>query len=450
MNRHLLLDERLIEAVENAELTLGTVTKHHANPLFGEDKPWERRFDNLYANIIYDEQDQLYKCWYSPFIVSQTTVGMTMQQRKERTYGKHPQEMGICYATSKDGIEWDKPELGLVDYDGSKANNIIWRGGGVHKDWGGPHGAGIFKDLRDPDPERRYKAILKDKILSVAFSADGIHWNPAIECPDANSAGDTHNNAFWAPTLGKYVGITRQWRQADDEYVRLVARTESDDFITWAKTENVLEGHDSNQQLYSMPVFNHGGIYLGLVAVHDQKQDRVWTELTWSPDTKTWHRVLPGTPLIGNDGDYGHYDWGCAYAAANPVFLDDEIRLYYGASDGFHFKWRLGFLAMATLRPDGFAGYKASSTVEPARVTISPPLDGASSLKISADIDVGGSLTVRLLDTRMQMIDESEALTASVTDAEVQWKDAGTLNKVKAARLQFVFSGATVCSLVLT
>ena len=154
--------------------------------------------------------------------------------------------------------------------------------------------------------------------------------------------------------------------------------------------------------------------------------------------------------MIGNDGDYGHYDWGCAYAAANPVFLDDEIRLYYGASDGFHFKWRLGFLAMATLRPDGFAGYKASSTVEPARVTISPPLDGASSLKISADIDVGGSLTVRLLDTRMQMIDESEALTASVTDAEVQWKDAGTLNKVKAARLQFVFSGATVYSLVLT
>lgn len=448
MDRHLLLDERIIEDVQNAELTLGTVKKHDANPLFGEDKPWERRFDNLYANIIYDEAEQLYKCWYSPFIVSHTTVGMTLEERKQE-YGKHPQEMGICYATSKDGIAWDKPELGLVDYDGNKTNNIIWRGGGVHKDWGGPHGAGIFKDVRDPDPERRYKAILKEKILSVAFSADGIHWGEPTACPDANSAGDTHNNAFWAPTLGKYVAITRQWRQQGTEYVRLVARTESDDFINWQKTENVLEGRDTNEQLYAMPVFYHGGIYLGLVAVHDQKQDRVWTELTWSPDTKVWHRVLPGTPLIGNDGDYGHYDWGCVYAAANPIVVDDEIQLYYGASDGYHFKWRLGFLALATLRPDGFAGYKASNAAEPASLTTSRLFDGKQSLKVSADVDAGGSLTVRVLNDGGQVIAESEAFVESVTDAEVKWKDAAALNGVEAARLQFDFAGATLYSLVL-
>ena len=448
MERHLLLDDRIIEDVQYAELTLGTVKKHDANPLFGEDKPWERRFDNLYANIIYDEEDQLYKCWYSPFIVSLTTVGMTMAERKEEPYGKHPQEMGICYATSKDGIHWDKPELGLVDYEGSKANNIVWRGGGVHKDWGGPHGAGIFKDLHDPDPARRYKAILKDKILSVAFSADGLHWEPAIACPDANSAGDTHNNAFWSPTLGKYVGITRQWRQDGENYIRLVARTESDDFVTWEKTENLLEGDDPKQQLYAMPVFYHGGIYLGLVAVHDQDQDRVWTELTWSPDTRTWHRVSPGTPLIGNDGDYGHYDWGCVYAAANPLFLDDEIRLYYGASDGLHTSWRLGFLAMATLRPDGFAGYRASAG-KPASLTTSPLLGGTQSLKVSADIEAGGSLTVHVLDVDAHVITESESFTASVSDAAVRWKDPGALNGIEAARLRFVFSGATVYSLVL-
>ncbi len=450
MDRHLLLDARIIENVQNAELTLGTVTKHDANPQFGEDKPWERRFDNLYANIIYDEEEKLYKCWYSPFIVSNTTVGMTMQQRKDEPYGKHPQEMGICYATSKDGIHWDKPELGLVDYDGSKANNIVWRGGGVHKDWGGPHGAGIFKDLRDPDPARLYKAILKDIILSVAFSADGLHWGPPIACPDANSAGDTHNNAFWSPTQGKYVGITRQWRHDGDTQLRLVARTESDDFITWKKTEHLLEGDDENHQLYAMPVFYRGGIYLGLVAVHDQAQDRVWTELTWSPDTKTWHRVSPGTPLIGNDGDYGHYDWGCVYAAANPIFLDDEIRLYYGASDGLHTSWRLGFLAMATLRPDGFAGYKASSEGKPASLTTSPLLNGSSSLKVSADIEAGGRLTVQALDASGQVIAESEALTESVTDAGVKWQDDSVLEGIETARLQFVFHGATVYSLALT
>lgn len=449
MDRHLLLDERIIEDVQNAELTLGTVTKHDANPLFGEDKPWERRFDNLYANIIFDEEEQLYKCWYSPFIVSHTTVGMTMEERKQE-YGKHPQEMGICYATSKDGASWDKPELGLVDYEGSTANNIIWRGGGVHKDWGGPHGAGIFKDSHDPDPERRYKAILKEKILSVAFSADGIHWGPAIPCPDANSAGDTHNNAFWAPTLDKYVGITRQWRQEGKEYVRLVARTESDDFVNWKKTENVLEGRDINEQLYAMPVFYHGGIYLGLVAVHDQSQDRVWTELTWSPDTKVWHRVLPGTPLIGNDGDYGHYDWGCVYAAANPIFGSDEIQLYYGASDGYHFKWRLGFLALATLRPDGFAGYKTSISAEPARVTTAAMFNANASLQVSADVADGGSLIVRVVADAGETIAESETMTSSLTDADVQWQDASKLKDIAVpARLQFVFTNAIVYSFTL-
>ena len=153
--RHLLLDTRIVEAVQNADLVLGSVAKHAENPLFEEDNPWERRFDNLYANIIYDEEEQLYKCWYSPFIVSNSSKGMSISERKATEYGKHPQEMGICYATSKDGISWDKPELGLVEYEGSTANNIVWRGGGIEQ-WGGPHGTGIFKDLRDPDPDRLY------------------------------------------------------------------------------------------------------------------------------------------------------------------------------------------------------------------------------------------------------------------------------------------------------
>jgi hypothetical protein len=92
---HLLLDTRIVEHVQNAELTLGTVNKPGANPLFGEDKPWERRFDNLYANIIYDNEEQIYKCWYSPFIVSHSSKGMTIQQRKDEEYGEHVQEMGI-------------------------------------------------------------------------------------------------------------------------------------------------------------------------------------------------------------------------------------------------------------------------------------------------------------------------------------------------------------------
>lgn len=455
--RYLLLDERNIESTDGTDLIVGTVRKHPGNPLFEEDKPWERRFDNLYANVIYDDDEKIYKCWYSPFIVSQSSKGMTVAERKEQEYGKHPQEMGICYATSRDGIAWDKPELGLVEYEGSKANNIVWRGGGNTKEqWGGPHGTGIFKDLRDPDPERRYKALLKHEILSVAFSADGVHWGPSIPCPEANSHGDTHNNAFWAPTLGKYVGITRQWGQlpgtavSDDpksgKWVRQVAWTSSNDFLNWEPIRIVFQGLDANQQLYAMPVFYHAGVYLGLVAVHDQQQDRVWTELTWSPDTVTWHRVNPGTPLIGNDGEYGDYDWGCVYAAATPVFLDDEIRLYYGGSDGLHTSWRNGFFCMASLRPDGFAGYQARNGA----VTTTPLFGGKSRLRVSADVVDGGEITVRVLDSDANVVATSEPVTRSVTDADVRWQDSDNLDKIgnKPARLQFSIQDATVFSFV--
>ena len=438
-----------MEDTQNAELTLGAVRKHSANPLFGEDKPWEMRFDNLYANVIYDDEEQLYKCWYSPFIVDNSSKGMSAQQWKEVRYrAPRNRKMAICHATSRDGLTWVKPDLGLVEYDGSKANNILWRGGG--DTWAlqaGPHGAGILKDLRDPDPARRYKAFLKSEILSVAFSADGIHWAPPIACPEANSAGDTHNNAFWAPTLGKYVGITRQWSKP---FGRQVAWTSSADFLNWEKTRIVLEGVDEKHQTYAMPVFFHGGVYLGLVAIHDQDTDRVWAELTWGPDTKSWHRVLSGTPFIPN-GDEDEYDWGCVYPAACPVFLEDEIRLYYGGSDGLHTSWRNGFFCLATLRPDGFAGYRARDAAGPATVTTAPVFDGKAPLRVSADIANGGNLVVRVLGEEKQVLAESQPLTNTVSDGQVLWLDDSALDGIRTrqAQLQFAFREATVFSFSL-
>lgn len=445
-DRYLLLDSRIIGNVENAKLTIGKVQKSKANPLFEEDKPWEMRFDNLYANVIYDEQEKIYKCWYSPFIKDVSSKGMTIQQRKQVEYEPPNREMAICYATSKDGIKWVKPEMGLVEFEGTKATNILWRGigeGGEH--WEGPHGTGIFKDLRDPDPKRRYKAFLKAEILSVAFSADGLHWDKAITCPEADSAGDTHNNAFWAPTLGKYVGITREWGKP---FGRQVARTTSEDFINWKKCEIVLEGMDPRYQTYAMPVFYHGGIYLGLVAIHDQEDDIVWTELTWSPDTIKWNRVLPGTPLIPNDGKEGDYDWGCVYAAAYPVFLEDEIRLYYGGSDGHHNIWRNGFFCLATLRPDGFAGYTQTEYGEPATITTTPIVHHKGTLRLTADVGKKGYVKVRVLDKRNKLLAESEPLKGSVSDKKVTWRDGFSLDKLakKPAQIQFEFQNATIYS----
>jgi hypothetical protein len=442
-DRYLLLDSRIIEDTENAKLTIGTVQKDRRNPLFKEDKPWEPRFDNLYANVLYDEDEDLYKCWYNPFIIDQSTTNTPKKDRinggKFKYQGRHTgrrREMGICYATSRDGIRWEKPSLGIVEFDGSKENNIVWRG---------PHGSGIFKDLRDPDPKHRYKAFFKGKLISVGFSPDGTHWSEAIACPEANVAGDTHNNAFWAPTLGEYVGITRTWAKPRG---RQVARTSSKDFLKWSKAEVVLEGLENHLQTYAMPVFYYAGVYIGLPAIYNSDADRTHTELTWSPDTVTWHRIDAGIPLIANSPGKGEYDWGTAYAAAYPVFLKDEIRLYYGGCDGKHFGWRNGYFCLATLRPDGFAGYEQISKDASAFVTTKPLLATGQPLNLSADVGEDGFVKIKILNDSGEGLAEAKPVRQTVTDARIQWPSEFTTETVggKMIRLRFELKNAKLYS----
>ena len=442
-DRFLLLDNRIVERTKNAKLTVGKVQKDKRNPLFSEDKPWEPRFDNLYANVVYDEQEKLYKCWYSPFIIDESTSNTPRKDRvnggKFKYMGKHTgrrREMGICYAVSRDGIRWEKPNLGIVEFQGNKENNLIWRG---------PHGAGVFKDLRDPDPKRRYKIFFKGGKISVAFSGDGLHWGKAIECPEANVRGDTHNNAFWAPTLGEYVGITRTWARPRG---RQVARTSSKDFLKWSKAKVVLEGLEDHLQTYAMPVFYYAGVYIGLPAIYNSDADRTHTELTWSPDTITWHRIDAGIPLIANSPVKGEYDWGCVYTAAYPVFLKDEIRLYYGGCDDKHFGWRNGYFCLATLRPDGFAGYEQKSKDASAFVTTKPLLATGQPLTLSADVGEDGFIKIRILNDIREGIGEAKPVRQTVTDAKVEWESRVTIrdHKGKTIRLNFELKNAKLYS----
>ena len=59
--KRLLLDERIVQEVDNAVLRLGRIKKHPANPLFGEEYEWEPRYDSMYPNVLYDEEEKIYK-----------------------------------------------------------------------------------------------------------------------------------------------------------------------------------------------------------------------------------------------------------------------------------------------------------------------------------------------------------------------------------------------------
>lgn len=443
--RFLLLDDRNIDVASNMKLSVGTAQKHPANPLFIEDKPWEQRFDNLYGNILFDQDEQMYKCWYSPFIKSNRCLPeMSLQERRATPYeGLKNMEMGICYAISRDGLSWLKPDLGLVEYDGNKHNNLVWRG---------PHGAGILKDGHETDPMRRYKTIFQG--INISTSSDGLKWARPhkVEC---HSAGDTHNNALWSEELGKYVAFTRTWAKTDRPitgmesktnhgWSRQVSRMESSDFLNWSDTEVVIEGSSWEKQPYAMPVFKHAGIYLGLIAIHDQVSDRVWTELAWSPDTIYWRRIDEGNPLIGCSETELEYDYGCVYACLSPVFLRDEVRLYYGGSDWLHFDWRTGCLALATLRPDGFAGFKQIDTNKPGKLTTMPVDYTGQQIRVTLDVAALGSVSVKVLDSANAVVGE-QTFFRSVTDAPLFIDESLTTE----IRLEFSVTAATVYSFVL-
>jgi hypothetical protein len=432
--KHLLLNSALIEKTEGVVLKLGRVTKHPANPLFAEDKPWEVRFDNLYANVTFDEKEQRYRCWYSPFIVDPAVTETPRGERAAKRYQPHDREMGICYAESDDGVHWRKPELGLIEFNGNTRNNLVQRGA---------HGAGVFFDPTDADPARRYKLLCKDYsagAMGVAFSPDGLRWSALTHCPEISVPGDTHNNALWSPETQRYVGITRM--KTDQ---RLVARTESPDFIHWTRAVEVLRG-DKLHQTYAMPITRYGGVYLGFVMVFDTASDRVACELAWSADTVAWQRIEPGHALIPNSETAGDYDWGCVYAAA-PVFTKKEIRLYYGASNGPHTNWRDGFLALATLRPDGFAGYETVAPEHHGVIVTTPVTCTGRRLKVSADA-AGASIRVGLLVNDQDPAGMSEPIIADVTDQPVRTAGRDDLTRLigKPIRLRFELTGGKLYS----
>jgi len=438
VTRHLLLDSRVVERSADAEVALGPVVKDPGNPLFGEEHPWEARFDHMYPNVEYDREAGLYRLWHFAYLTDPATTETPPQERRTHERGAYgrvehgyrdagrPRRDGLCYAQSRDGLEWEKPALGLVEFEGSRQNNTLLDN---------VHGAGVFRDDRGEAAGGPYRMVAKMRLgevndMGVASSPDGICWTGFASTPEMGTAGDTHNNALWAPTLGRYVAFGRNTYRHPSlpVAIRRVARTESPDFRLWSAAEVVLEGSGPSDQVYSMPVFHYSGIYLGLPAILEGSvgdSGRTWTELAWSPDTVTWHRVCPGQPLIPNSDTREDCDWGEAYAS-RPVFLDDEIRLYYGGCNRDHSNWKEGFLCLARLRPDGFAGYRSAIPGRTATITTTEIPCAGAGLHLTADVAEGGSVRVGIEGAEGPW-GVSSPVTTTVTDCPVVWDGEGDL-----------------------
>jgi len=118
--------------------------------------------------------------------------------------GYEGDEAPISLMVSKDGINFEKPNLGLIDYKGSKNNNLIMLG---VPSWGK-----YFKDTNPAcPPAELFKATLwvAQRGIYLYFSPDAIHWRRNETCmlPLVSGGGC---ETFWDDQQGMYLNYIKR------------------------------------------------------------------------------------------------------------------------------------------------------------------------------------------------------------------------------------------------
>lgn len=244
----LFVDGYLVDSMKGVSLRLHAPREEGTAIVF--DKPWEGN-TSTYCTVIKD--DDRYRLYFRGSSDPAYTP-MALLGPGETVVPLH--EEVTCYAESKDGIRWTRPSLGLVEFQGSRANNIILAETAVHN-------FAPFKDANPAAaPEARYKAVGGSGKLFAYQSADGVRWTKMRAEPViTDGAFDSLNVAFFDTVRGEYVAVYRDFRYG----IRTVKFATSKDFLNWTKGVWADYGDAPLEQLYTnatTPYFRAPHIYL--------------------------------------------------------------------------------------------------------------------------------------------------------------------------------------------
>ena len=250
--RELFLDDFLIDKMKRVQLRLHQPTPREV--VIVHDEPWEGN-SCCYHSIFRD--GDIIRMYYDTF--AQEPLGTTK-----------PHDIFGAFAQSRDGIHWEKPELGLFEFNGSKKNNIIWASDGAHD-------FTPFKDTNpDCPPDALYKVIACAGGGAMTFkSPDGIHWSNMSDGPlDLRGAFDTQNVAFWDDLRGEYRAYVRDFNNG----VRGIRTATSQDFQNWSEAVWLEFPGAPVEALYTnqiIPYYRAPHIFVGFPARYT---DRGWSE----------------------------------------------------------------------------------------------------------------------------------------------------------------------------
>jgi hypothetical protein len=357
--RRLFLDAMVLEEQKGLTRKFHAATKYEGNPVVPRDKPWEGWGPYMYGTVMWDEGKL--KMWY------------------ENIGGGYDGKLGhhICYAESADGIHWEKPELGIFEYAGSKKNNIIANLT--------CHIASIIKVPGAGSAGRKWACYSFGGAVGphVVFSKDGIHWGWDAE-PKYEKLFSSNDvcNFFYDPYTKCYIVTYKTGTRRH----RAVGLAVSEDGFAWSKPleQAIFCADDLDPdatQIYGMPVFPYQGCYIGQPWIHHSRNykygpysaKRMYeaqegspctmdVQLAWSWNLVNWTRTPDRRPFIAL-GNRRAFDRGQIYTARAPIVMGDELWFYYGGFCTRHDynKGAKGEIGLAKLRLDGFCSMRAGS-----------------------------------------------------------------------------------------
>ena len=445
----LFVDDYLVESKVNVERIYHPFTKHPNNPILVADKPWEGRTSYLYGTVLPNETGDGYKMWYHAWLGEYTNL----------------------YATSPDGLSWDKPKLGLVNFQGSKENNLFFRR--TRED----HIPQVIYTPWERDSSRRYKLINYDygrtepnNLVSGfygAYSADGIHWVDVPANPVLMDPSDV-GNFVWDPHQNQYIGYSKVFAPVRGFRRRCVGYTSTKNFESWPNAELILvpdladdfwvEEEYQRTEFYGLSGFAYESGYIGFLwifPVTDGKKDGpIYCEIVSSRDGINWIRQevqggrrMPILPVGGPED----WDRGMVFSTNHPLVEDGQIKLWYGGSSATHggrIDSSRSSIGLATMRKDGFASLHAGK--EGGQIVTKSFVGAYGQLLINANAE-GGSITVQLLDGNGTVIPGYEKEKCLVVNKdglgiEVCWAGQSGLPDNKEIRFAFYLQNASLFS----
>ena len=431
--RELFVDRFLIEELDGVEMRLHPPEKREV--VFQVREPLENACTACY-NICRDGERFLmyYRSFYP--------LGEAYAD------GANSQTTGLL--VSEDGIDFERPVLGLVEFEGSKENNIVFRGYEAHNFC-------VFRDDNPAAPEaQRFKAVgggSRDNLHGF-FSPDGVHWSRIQEGPlKVTGAFDSVNVPLWDPHAGCYRLFSRYFDESPGARVRAIQSCSSEDFIHWSEPiahvyeEGVELEHFYTNATSPCPGAEHVLVSFPMRFLPERERETEGMDypgkglsdgvFITSRDGVHWDRTfMEGWLRPGRDRK--NWTHRSSTPAVGIVETGEEWSMYAAE----HYGWSTNRLRRLAMRPHGFASVSAGRAG--GKLLTRPLIFSGATLRLNYATSAAGSVQVEVRDEAGQPVEgfafgDVATLFGDELDEAVSWKEGG-LAKLAGQKVRFCFA----------